>query len=102
MFGNPFQKGYERKRGEKAVFHLFLLMEINNPCSGSPCCFPPNARKRQVKKQKQVKIFLFYLIEDISQLYYCYHASGSGNVCIAPKNKQLNEEDRLPSSVFLC
>src|SRR5258708_38357130 len=68
MFGNPFPKRYtlrqrhgssskrtcsrassERKRGAKAVFRLFVLVQVKELCSGFPSCLRANGIKKQVK-----------------------------------------------------
>jgi hypothetical protein len=46
---------HERKTGAKAVFHLFVWTQTKELCSSFPGRLRANARKKQAKKQKQMK-----------------------------------------------
>ena len=47
-----------RKRGAKAVFHLFVWTQTKELCSSFPGRLRANARKNRAKKQKQMKNLL--------------------------------------------
>jgi hypothetical protein len=46
---------YHSKRGAKAVFHLFVRTQTKGLYSTFPGRLRANARKKQAKKQKQMK-----------------------------------------------
>jgi hypothetical protein len=55
--GNPlcFCGSEEEETGAKAVFHLFVRTQTKGLCSSFPGRLRANARKKQAKKQKQMK-----------------------------------------------